>query len=162
MRNLIVRGGQMSAAFFMATTLVAVDAMTAPVDAGTSGLRSGPDTVVLADRRRPSAHRRRLRYRTSRWASRTRFRAAAALPPSPDVWARLRQCESGGRYDINTGNGYFGAYQFLRTTWDVTAIHAGRSDLVGVQPNTASEYDQDDLAWALYQWQGNAPWGGRC
>jgi hypothetical protein len=117
MRNLIVRGGQMSAAFFMATTLVAVDAMTAPVDAGTSGLRSGPDTVVLADRRRPSAHRRRLRYRTSRWASRTRFRAAAALPPSPDVWARLRQCESGGRYDINTGNGYFGAYQFGARTW---------------------------------------------
>ena len=26
----------------------------------------------------------------------------------------------------------------------------------------ASEYDQDEMAWSLYQWQGNGPWGGRC
>jgi hypothetical protein len=34
-----------------------------------------------------------------------------------DVWAKLRRCESGGRYDINTGNGFSGAYQFLPSTW---------------------------------------------
>jgi hypothetical protein len=74
-----------------------------------------------------------------------------------------RNRESRGIYTVVSASGrYFGAYQFLRTTWDVTAIHAGRSSLVGMRPNTASEYDQDDLAWALYQWQGNAPWGGRC
>ena len=22
--------------------------------------------------------------------------------------------------------------------------------------------DQDTIAWALYQWQGKGPWGGRC
>jgi hypothetical protein len=27
-------------------------------------------------------------------------------------------CESGGDYSINTGNGYFGAYQFDSQTWD--------------------------------------------
>lgn len=34
-----------------------------------------------------------------------------------DVWARLRQCESGGNYAANTGNGYYGAYQFSAATW---------------------------------------------
>lgn len=28
------------------------------------------------------------------------------------------QCESGGNYGINTGNGYYGAYQFDSSTWD--------------------------------------------
>jgi peptidoglycan hydrolase CwlO-like protein len=74
-----------------------------------------------------------------------------------------RSRESRGIYTIVSASGlYYGAYQFLRETWDVTALHAGRPELVGVLPNTASEYDQDDLAWALYQWQGNDPWGGRC
>ena len=26
----------------------------------------------------------------------------------------------------------------------------------------ANAYDQDEMAWVLYQWQGNSPWGGRC
>jgi hypothetical protein len=94
-----------------------------------------------------------------------------APPPNPGVHPMhnhpflvcTRSRESRGIYSVVSADGlYYGAYQFLRDTWDVTAIHAGRSDLVGVMPNTASEYDQDALAWALYQWQGNAPWGGRC
>ena len=70
--------------------------------------------------------------------------------------------ESGGNYAINTGNGYYGAYQFLPSTWDTAASHAGRRDLVGVLPSSASAFDQDELAWSLYQWQGKGPWGGRC
>jgi hypothetical protein len=70
--------------------------------------------------------------------------------------------ESGGNYAINTGNGYYGAYQFLPSTWDSVASHAGRRDLVGVLPSSASPFDQDELAWSLYQWQGKGPWGGRC
>jgi hypothetical protein len=74
-----------------------------------------------------------------------------------------RSRESRGIYTVVSASGlYYGAYQFLRDTWDVTALHAGRGELVGVPPNTASEYDQDDMAWVLYQWQGNDPWGGRC
>jgi peptidoglycan hydrolase CwlO-like protein len=73
-----------------------------------------------------------------------------------------RMRESGGRYDIVSSSGYYGAYQFLPSTWDTTAVHAGRRDLVGVLPSRASEFDQDEMAWTLYQWQGNGPWGGRC
>jgi peptidoglycan hydrolase CwlO-like protein len=74
-----------------------------------------------------------------------------------------RARESHGNYGVVSASGkYFGAYQFALTTWDITASHAGRVDLVGVRPNQASVSDQDDLAWALYQWQGKGPWGGRC
>jgi peptidoglycan hydrolase CwlO-like protein len=74
-----------------------------------------------------------------------------------------RARESNGNYSAVSSSGlYYGAYQFLPTTWNTVASHAGRLDLVGVLPSHASEYDQDEMAWDLYQWQGNAPWGGRC
>jgi len=33
------------------------------------------------------------------------------------VWDRLAQCESGGNWAINTGNGYSGGLQFLHSSW---------------------------------------------
>ncbi len=38
-------------------------------------------------------------------------------PPSAAAFAALRNCESGGDYSTNTGNGYYGAYQFSLSTW---------------------------------------------
>jgi hypothetical protein len=73
-----------------------------------------------------------------------------------------RARESAGDYAVVSSAGYYGAYQFAPTTWNVTATHAGRLDLVGVSPSQASEFDQDEMAWTLYGWQGNTPWGGRC
>jgi uncharacterized protein YlxW (UPF0749 family) len=76
--------------------------------------------------------------------------------------ACTRSRESGGRYTAASPSGYYGAYQFLPSTWDSAVVHAGRLDLVGVLPSRASPFDQDETAWALYQWQGTGPWGGRC
>jgi hypothetical protein len=77
--------------------------------------------------------------------------------------ACTRSRETGGRYSaVNPSGPFYGAYQFLQTTWNITANHAGRLELVGVRPSVASEYDQDDMAWTLYTWQGNGPWGGLC
>lgn len=74
-----------------------------------------------------------------------------------------RTVESSGNYQAyNPAGPYYGAYQFLQRTWNVTANHAGRDELIGVVPSTASEYDQDDMAWELYQWQGKKPWNDRC
>ena len=71
-----------------------------------------------------------------------------------------RTRESSGNYKaVNPAGPYMGAYQFLQATWNGGANHAGRTDLIGVPPHTASEYDQDDVAWAVYQWQGTGPWG---
>lgn len=55
----------------------------------------------------------------------------------------LRVCESGGAYDRNSGNGFYGAYQFMIGTWDRIAPKAGRPDLVGVRPDLANPADQD-------------------
>jgi hypothetical protein len=33
------------------------------------------------------------------------------------VWDDLAQCEAGGNWSINTGNGYFGGLQFAASTW---------------------------------------------
>jgi septal ring factor EnvC (AmiA/AmiB activator) len=73
-----------------------------------------------------------------------------------------RARESNGIYTVVSSSGYYGAYQFSPSTWDVTASHAGRLDLIGELPSRASAYDQDEQAWTLYQWQGKGPWGGRC
>ena len=42
---------------------------------------------------------------------------AAPAAPSGGVWDRIAQCESGGNWSINTGNGYYGGLQFNRGTW---------------------------------------------
>jgi hypothetical protein len=65
---------------------------------------------------------RRIRARAARSGTLLRPRAllrsaSAPMPIDADVWARLRHCESGGRYDIDTGNGFYGAYQFVLSTW---------------------------------------------
>jgi Transglycosylase-like domain len=74
-----------------------------------------------------------------------------------------RGIESKGNYQAYNASGpYLGAYQFTQSTWNSTANHAGRGELVGVDPRDASEYDQDDMAWTLYEWKGKSPWGGRC
>ena len=41
----------------------------------------------------------------------------AANAASDSTWDALAQCESGGNWSINTGNGYYGGLQFSLTTW---------------------------------------------
>lgn len=52
--------------------------------------------------------------------------------------SKLRICESGGNYAINTGNGYYGAYQFSAATWNHWNTGYARADLAppGVQDAT--------------------------
>lgn len=65
-------------------------------------------------------------------------------------WAALRQCESGGNYSINTGNGFYGAYQFDLGTWHGVG---------GVgYPHEAAPAEQDKRAQILYDDRGAAPW----
>ncbi|GGX11036.1 LysM peptidoglycan-binding domain-containing protein [Streptomyces lomondensis] len=56
------------------------------------------------------------------------------------VWDRIAQCESGGNWHINTGNGYYGGLQFAASTWRAyggtayapTADRASRSEQIAV------------------------------
>jgi peptidoglycan hydrolase CwlO-like protein len=74
------------------------------------------------------------------------------------------QAESGGNYGAVSPNGvYMGAFQFSQATWNLAALAAGLSNLVGVHPNLASRADQDEVAIALYALDGEQPWlGDRC
>ncbi len=74
----------------------------------------------------------------------------ASAAPSASDWQRLRECESGNNYSINTGNGYYGAYQFDLSTW--------RSVGGTGYPHQASPATQDALALALWQQRGWSPW----
>lgn len=70
---------------------------------------------------------------------------------------RLYECESGGDYQINTGNGYYGAAQWLPATWDATAAFAGEHGWVGVRPDLAPPQVQDRMMLTLLY---DVPWGG--
>ncbi|MBT2872700.1 transglycosylase family protein [Streptomyces cellulosae] len=43
--------------------------------------------------------------------------AGGAAAADGGVWDRIAQCESGGDWHINTGNGYYGGLQFSASTW---------------------------------------------
>jgi hypothetical protein len=80
-------------------------------------------------------------------------------PPAPavsggggagGVWLALRECESSDNYATNTGNGFYGAYQFTQTTW--TALgYPGRPDLEPpAMQDAAAQKDQALNGWG--QW----------
>jgi LysM repeat protein len=70
------------------------------------------------------------------------------------ILARVRMRESGGNYAANTGNGYYGAYQFSLSTWE----SVGGTGL----PSNASPAVQDQLAEKLYAERGCEPWPNTC
>ena len=43
--------------------------------------------------------------------------ASAPAVANGSVWDAIAQCESGGNWSINTGNGYYGGLQFAASTW---------------------------------------------
>lgn len=73
-------------------------------------------------------------------------------------WDALVHCESGGDYGINTGNGYYGAFQFNQQTWDGVVERMGRDDLSGVRASDVSPSDQLAAAQQLYSERGSQPW----
>ncbi len=65
-----------------------------------------------------------------------------------EALARLRSCE--GSYTSNTGNGYYGAYQFDKRTWGNYGGYKLASD--------APAAVQDEKAWQTYKARGWQPW----
>lgn len=69
---------------------------------------------------------------------------------SGSVWDRLAQCESGGNWSINTGNGFYGGLQFTTQSWQAV----GGSGL----PSNASRSEQIARAQTLQSIQGWGAW----
>ena len=70
------------------------------------------------------------------------------------MWDKVAQCESGGNWHINTGNGYYGGLQFLTSTWLAYGggQFAPRADL-------ASREQQITVANRVYATSGLSQWG---
>ena len=77
--------------------------------------------------------------------------AAPASAATGDPFAALRQCEAGGNYAINTGNGFYGAYQFTAQTW--RAMGTGYASA-----NEAPYWVQDAAAQKLQRMSGWGQW----
>ena len=68
-------------------------------------------------------------------------------------WDNVAQCESGGNWHINTGNGYYGGLQFDSSTWLSYGggSYAPRADL-------ATREEQIAIATKIYASRGSSPW----
>jgi len=68
-------------------------------------------------------------------------------------WDAVAQCESGGNWSINTGNGFYGGLQFDYGTWlsNGGGAYAPRADL-------ATREEQIAVATRLYNARGSSPW----
>ena len=67
-------------------------------------------------------------------------------------WDAVAQCESGGNWAINTGNGYYGGLQFTQSTWEANggsgnASNASRAEQIRVAENVLAT--QGPGAWPV-------------
>jgi len=95
---------------------------------------------------------RSLRADIKRQQRRERRRAKAhrrAATASPTLEA-IAACESGGNPATDTGNGFYGKFQFTLQTW---ASVGGSGN-----PADASEAEQNQRAALLYAREGASPW----
>ncbi|WP_422935865.1 transglycosylase family protein [Sinomonas sp. P47F7] len=76
--------------------------------------------------------------------------APAANAASTSTWDAIAQCESGGNWAINTGNGYYGGLQFTLGTWQ----SFGGTGM----PNQASKAQQIAVAERVLASQGWGAW----
>lgn len=66
------------------------------------------------------------------------------------TWEKLAQCESGGNWSINTGNGFYGGLQFTQQSWNGVGMSGS--------PQTASKEAQIEAGERLLAVQGWGAW----
>lgn len=76
--------------------------------------------------------------------------AAAPTAVSNSVWDKLAECESGGDWSTDTGNGFSGGLQFTPSTWKAfggegSPENASRSEQIAVAKRVLAE--QGWSAW---------------
>ncbi|GJF27802.1 transglycosylase [Kitasatospora sp. NE20-6] len=79
--------------------------------------------------------------------------ANSASAASVSTWDAVAQCESGGNWAINTGNGFYGGLQFTNSTWAAFGGTAYAS-----QANLATKAQQISVAEKVLASQGPGAW----
>lgn len=77
----------------------------------------------------------------------------AANASTVHQWERVAKCESGGRWHLNTHNGYYGGLQISKATW---RAYGGRR--YSRLPNHASKRHQIRIARRIRRHQGRGAW----
>jgi resuscitation-promoting factor RpfA len=78
---------------------------------------------------------------------------APAEAAATTVWDRVAQCESGGNWKINTGNGFYGGVQFAAGTWK-----AYGGNTYANQAHLATKAEQIAIARRVLAGQGPGAW----
>ncbi|MCX2185092.1 transglycosylase family protein [Streptomyces sp. SKN60] len=79
--------------------------------------------------------------------------AGSASAATSSEWDAVAQCESGGNWSINTGNGYYGGLQFSASTW---AAYGGTA--YAARADQASKSQQIAVAEKVLAGQGKGAW----
>jgi nucleoid-associated protein YgaU len=79
--------------------------------------------------------------------------ATSASAATASEWDAVAQCESGGNWSINTGNGYYGGLQFSASTW---AAYGGTA--YAPSADQASKSQQIAIAEKVLAGQGKGAW----
>ncbi|MDT9691152.1 transglycosylase family protein [Streptomyces sp. P9(2023)] len=79
--------------------------------------------------------------------------AGTASAATVSEWDKVAQCESGGNWSINTGNGYYGGLQFSSSTW---AAFGGTA--YAASADQASKSQQIAIAEKVLAGQGKGAW----
>ncbi len=108
------------------------------------------DRVVLVGTKAPAAPKASTGSSSSSDDSSSSSGSSAPGVASGSVWDRLAQCESGGNWSINTGNGFYGGLQFTLSTW---RGYGGTG-----MPHQASREQQIAVAKKVQAGQGWGAW----
>ncbi|MEV6018866.1 transglycosylase family protein [Streptomyces sp. NPDC002667] len=79
--------------------------------------------------------------------------AGSASAATASEWDAVAQCESGGNWSINTGNGYYGGLQFSSSTW---AAYGGTA--YASSADQASKSQQIAIGEKVLAAQGKGAW----
>ncbi|MEV8088206.1 transglycosylase family protein [Streptomyces nigra] len=79
--------------------------------------------------------------------------AGSASAATASEWDTVAQCESGGNWSINTGNGYYGGLQFSASTW---AAYGGTQ--YASTADKATKAQQIAIAEKVLAGQGKGAW----
>ena len=90
-----------------------------------------------------------------RASARQRQSAPAAASSGGGVWDAIAQCESGGNWAINNGNGYYGGLQFNGGTW-----RAMGGTAYAATADQATKAQQIEIAERVLASQGWGAWPG--
>jgi resuscitation-promoting factor RpfA len=77
----------------------------------------------------------------------------AASAATNEQWDNVAECESGGNWHINTGNGYYGGLQFAQSTW----LNYGGGNFAS-RADLAARTEQITVANRVLQSQGWGAW----